>query len=283
MLREKPKRKLALQIAPNAVTADKIAPSAVIPEKISPRVINEMVRPITNDLQNQINTLGADGTAVSTQFGDNDNVTVSQKALTQAISQIWSKFEEITGELLQGISLVCTPNYYIGEEGSTVTITADTVDINGIFEEINFWINGVHIGGDENVYHYEFTTEINETSVVRCVAKILGCEYEKSETITHYSSFWMGGGNNASDVMTFANIRAINNHMHNNYNVTLANGQKIIIVLGETLREQFIRADMNGMEIQFVETTQTINDNVYKVFTSENTYQAGTYNIDINS
>jgi hypothetical protein len=40
---------------------------------------------------------------------------------------------------------------------------------------------------------------------------------------------------------------------------------------------------MNGFEIQFTESTQTISGKAYKVLTSENTYQAGTYNIDINS
>ena len=82
--------------------------------------------------------------------------------------------------------------------------------------------------------------------------------------------------------MKNSNLRPVANGMRGAYNIDLASGQKIIIVLGTSLREGFIRADINGVEIAFVETTQTVGGNTYKVLTSENTYQAGTYNIDIN-
>ena len=78
MLRDKPKQRLALQIAPNAVTADKIAPYAVTPEKLSPRVAQEVVRPLYYDLQNQIDAAEIGGFAVSNFFGDNQHVGISQ-------------------------------------------------------------------------------------------------------------------------------------------------------------------------------------------------------------
>jgi predicted ATPase len=65
--------------------------------------------------------------------------------------------------------------------------------------------------------------------------------------------------------------------------IDTAAGQNLVIVIEDILRDRFVRADMNGVEIQFTETTQTISGKTYKVLTSENTYQAGTYNIDINS
>lgn len=274
MLREKPKRKLALQIAPNAVTADKIAPYAVTPDKLHPDTIK-----IWDDIAK-----GAEmgGVALLQGFGNSIYFGVSQKVLTEAFNKIWAKIEDITGESLLGFQMAVTPEYYIGEEGSNIHVTATTVDTVGVFEEIRFLINGQLIKEGENVDYMEFDTEINETSVVRCVAKILGVEYQRQAIITHYSSFWLGAGSTYIDVMNNSNLRPIANGMRGAYNIDVASGQKIIIVLGESLRQGFIRADINGVEIAFVETTVTVDGNTYKVLTSENTYQVGTYNIDIN-
>ena len=267
MLRDKPKRKLALQIAPNAVTADKIAPYAVTPDKLHPDTIK-----IWDDIAK-----GAEmgGVALLQDFGNSIYFGVSQKVLTEAFNKIWAKIEDITGESLLGFQMAVTPEYYIGEEGCNIHVTATTVDTVGVFEYIKFYINGQLIKEGENVDYMEFDTEINETSVVRCVAKILGVEYQKQAIITHYSSFWLGAGSTYSDVMKNSNLRPITNGMRGAYNIDF-------IILGESLRQGFIRADINGVEIAFVETTQTVNGNTYKVLTSENTYQAGTYNIDIN-
>ena len=279
MLREKPKRKLALQIAPNAVTADKIAPYAVTPDKLHPDTIK-----VWDDIAK-----GAEmgGVALLQDFGNSIYFGVSQKVLTEAFNKIWAKIEDITGESLLGFQMAVTPEYYIGEEGCNVHVTATTVDTVGVFEEIRFLINGIQVWPateeeGKNVSYAEFDTEISETSVVECDAKILGIPYSKQAIITHYSSFWLGAGSTYTDVMNNSNLRPTTNGMRGAYNIDLISGQNIIIVLGESLREGFIRADINGVEIAFTETTQTVGGNTYKVLTSENTYQARTYNIDIN-
>ena len=281
------KSRFRLMIAPEAIKTEHIADKQITPEKLSPRVAQEVVRPLYYDLQNQIDAAEIGGIAVSNQFGENKHISISQKALTDAFNKVWAKIEDITGESLLGFQMDVTPEYYIGEEGSNIHVTATTVNTVGVFEEIRFLINGIQIWPTteeegKNVSYAEFDTEISETSVVECDAKILGIPYSKQTIITHYSSFWLGAGSTYSDVMKNSNLRPIANGMRGAYNIDLESGQKIIIVLGTSLREGFIRADINGVEIAFVETTQTVNGNTYKVFTSENTYQAGTYNIDIN-
>lgn len=281
------KSRFRLMIAPEAIKTEHIADKQITPEKLSPRVAQEVVRPLYYDLQNQIDAAEIGGFAVSNFFGDNQHVGISQKALTDAFNKVWAKIEDITGESLLGFQMAVTPEYYIGEEGCNVHVTATTVDTVGVFEEIRFLINGIQIWPTteeegKNVSYAEFDTEISETSVVECDAKILGVPYSKQAIITHYSSFWLGAGSTYTDVMKNSNLRPITNGMRGAYNIDLARGQKIIIVLGESLREGFIRADINGVEIAFVETTETVDGNTYKVLTSENTYQADTYNIDIN-
>jgi len=52
--------------------------------------------------------------------------------------------------------------------------------------------------------------------------------------------------------------------------------------MSEQLAEEFIRADLNGIEIPFEITNILINDTRYRIYKSVNNYNEGTYNIDIN-
>ena len=223
------------------------------------------------------------GVGLDNQFGDKDYVGVNQKTLTAAFNKIWSKLEDLTGEVMQGISMTVTPDYFISEEGCNVHVTATTANVNGIFEHISFFANGMLINEAENTDYFEFDTEITETTVIRCVAKIMGVEYERTKVVTHYNSFWLGAGTTYADIMDVSHVIPITNGMKGNYDITIGQGEHIIIVVGDSLRSGFARADMEGVEIPFVESSVIIDGNVYKVFTSVNTYNAGTYNIDINS
>lgn len=246
------------------------------------RQIVNLIREKEKALYDAMVGLKTGGTLLQQVFGNSPIYGISQKAITDAINKLWQKIEDITGESLQGISLTVTPGYYIGEEGADIHISANTVETNGIFEHIAFYINGTLIAQADNVESFEADTEITETSVVKCVAKILGVEYERQEVVTHYNSFWLGAGTSYSDVMTVSNLRPITNGMRGAYDIEAAEDDHIIIVVGESLAQGFIRADLNGFEIPFTESTVTIDGKNYKVFTSEDTYIAGTYNIDIN-
>lgn len=224
----------------------------------------------------------AGGSAITDQFGDSELVAVNQKVHTAAINKIYEILENITGNIYHGINMVVTPEYFIGEDGATVSITANTTETNGIFEFIEFYINGSLIARGENVYYFTYNTTINETSVVKCVAKILGVEYTREKLITHYNSFWLGAGAAYSDIMDVEHVIPITNGMRGAYNVDVAQGQHIIIIVGESLAGGFLRADLNSVEINFTESTVTVDGKNYKVFTSEEVYSAGIYNIDIN-
>lgn len=283
-------------LADGAVTSEKIkdgevktadiADGSITPEKLSDRIVPEVIKPLLeplkdrdNDLQNQIDSLEISGLALSNKFGNDPHIGISQKTLTAAINDIWYKLEEITGETLVGINLTVTPEYYIGEDGCDVNIVAETVTENGIIEYIKVFVDDEPIAEDGGEHEFEFDVHISDTSEIKCLAQVLGIVYERKVTITHYSPFWVGAGSDYSSVMTMNNLRNIGG----NYNITFTTGQNLIIVVEDILRDRFVRADMNGVEIQFTETTHTAGRKTYKVLTSENTYQAGTYNIDINS
>lgn len=259
------------------ITSSKIGKDAILPEHVSPATFRELAK----DLQNQIDSLEIAGVAVSNEFGTDTHIAISQKTMTDAINKIWQKLEDMTGEVLQGISMSVTPDYFISEDGCSVHISANTVETNGIFEHIAFYGNGALIAEASNVDYFEHDLHIDETTVIMCKAKIMGVEYTRQSVITHYNSFWLGAGNVYSDIMDVEHVIPITNGMRGAYDVHVEEGQKIIIVVGESLADGFLRADLNSVEIPFTESTVTIDDKQYVVLTSE-AWSAGEYNIDIN-
>lgn len=278
----KPKKRFSFIIGNKAVTSDKIDDEAVTPEKVHPSVIDKMVKPLLTDLQNQVDSYSKHGIAVSNQFGSDPYIGISQKTLTEAFNAVWEKLAEITGESYNGIEMTVTPDYFISEDGCQVHITASSMAANGIFEHIAFYANGELITEAENTDYLEYDAQIDETTVIKCTAKIMGIEYTKEKAVTHYNSFWLGCGASYADIMDVEHVIPIANGMRGAYDVQAAENDRIIVVVGESLKKGFIRADINGAEIPFIESDITLDGVQYHVYTSENTYVAGTYNVDIN-
>lgn len=249
---------------------------------LSDELIHEIDR--YADLQHQIESLiQGSSVPITNVFGDSELLVISQKAITEAFNKVWGKLEEITGESLKGFTLIVTPEYYIGEDGCTVHISASSAETAGRFEKIQFYINNILITEAEDVESLEYTTTVNETCEVKCVAKILGIEYTETKMLTHYSSFFLGASTSYTNIMNVSHVIPANNGMKGNYSVPCNDGDHIYVVIGKSLRDGFARADMNGVEIQFTESEVTVGGKEYVVFTSKGTIERGTYNIDINS
>ena len=66
------------------------------------------------------------------------------------------------------------------------------------------------------------------------------------------------------------------------YDITCNENDHFFIILGKAFKDSYIRADLNGFEIPITASKITVGGNEYWVYTSDNTYHEGIYNIDIN-
>ena len=256
----------------------KIKKDSISEEHLTPELRNKI-----NDYQNQIDGLEIAGVAVSNEFGSNPHISISQKTLTEAINSIWNAISDITGQVHQGFSLSITPPYYIGEHGSDVLITAVPAPEFGHFESFKLYLNGDVIGEYGQVDYLEKLIHIDEESTIKCEAKIMGIVYTEQKTIKHYSSFWIGAGETYESVIE-QTPTPIGADMRGSFDVTVSEtGQHIIVIVGTDLTG-YIRADMNGFEIPMTlsDPPIVVGGKSYNVYTSDNVYAAGTYNIDIN-
>lgn len=221
------------------------------------------------------------GTSLDNKFGDNEYVGVNQKVITDAINKLWEKIEDMNGEHLTGIRMTVTPEYFISELGADVTINANTVTVNGVFEHIAFYANDVLITEEDNVDYLSYNYHISDTTVIKCVATIRGITYEQEKTIVKYNELFIGAGTSYEDVMDEYHTVSIKNGIRNNVDVTCEEEDNIFVVVGKNL-SGYIRIDMNGFEIPTTKENVTIDGTEYEVYTSVNQYHEGTYNIDIN-
>lgn len=287
-----PDKKLNFKLKDKSVTTAKIADGAVTAEKVDDSVINEKVKPIVDDLANKydglIESYSKSGVYLSSSFGDNPYVGINQRVLTDEINMIWDKIEDMTGEVLHGIQMSVSPTYFVGEDGADVHITASSRNSGEKFDQIAFYANNELVVKEKNTDYLVFDFHITEDTDVKCEAYLLGRKYTQEKTVTKYSAFWMGSGDNYQEVMVRENLvpkapRTLPSDLRFSEDVTVAeDGQYIILIMGSSLSEGFIRADMNGFEIPFETEDITVDNKSYKVYKSLNTYQAGTYNIDIN-
>ena len=275
------------KLADDAVATRNIQNKAVIAAKIGNDVVPTLVIPVVRmaakNLQNQIDSLEKHGVALSDRFGLNPHIGISQSRLTDAWNNVYHLLEEALGRTLLGFTWQVTPTYIYGEWPTAVHITALPNNPEEVFEHIKLTVGGEVVDEVENmVPSYSFDIDLQQTTSIRLDAQLLGTAYYRAVDVHHYDSFWMGAGTAYADLMDESH--AINFSQGSRFakDVVAADGDHIFIIMGDTWVPGFIRADMDGVEIPFTSSDVTIDGHTYKVLVSDNTYSAGTYNVDIN-
>lgn len=276
-LDEQVKKPLHFVLKPGSVGNKHLQKGCITADKLAEEFIKDLVKDLAEEAIEEIK-----GKIVADKFGNSTAITISQRLLTDTINDIYNQLRDIKGEPPVGLYLTASPEYFIGEEGCDVHIKA--ISTQGIMEHVAFYVDDVKIenGESEFVYQFEADTHIDKTSVIRCEATIFGIDYSVDKVLTHYTSFWLGAGASYTDIMDTSHTIPIEQTIRGAFNVECGEGEHIIVIVGDTLKKGFVRADLNGFEIPFSVQKITKNGNIYWVFTSENVYHKGTYNIDIN-
>ena len=236
-----------------------------------------------SDLQNQIDSLEFSGLALSDRLGNDSHIGISQRAITEEFSRVWDKIGDMTGEVFRGVDMQVTPNYYTGSEGCDIYIKVISVGDIPI-DYLAVYINDELVREDENIGIIEYSASIEGASTIKCVARIMGIEYIKTAAVLHQVSFWLGAGATYADIMNTACLKPVNSDFKGNYEVTCSHGDHIILMMDSDFAVNFTKATMdNFLPISFEESLVTVDGHRYKVFTSYNGYQEGTYTIGINS
>lgn len=249
---------------------------------------NSILREL-NSLKSIVNTFlqSQGGIPLDNKLGDSELVGVTQKVLTEILQGIVSKLGNISGEPTNIINMIVTPEYFTGSAGCDLQINATIEGTLGNFEVIEFYIDDELIGHFEDVSSvtpedFDEPIHINTNCVVKCVAQIMGITYRKEQAINRVTSFYIGGGNNAADIINSEHRKDIQGGMTGYYDVNLADNDHLLIVMDATYENEFERADLNGFEIPFIKTYTTISDISYVVYKTNSSYIEGIYRIFIN-
>lgn len=279
------------KIAKSAVGTEHMKNGSVTPEKASVDFKARVIEPfygsldrkytnITNELYRMIASLQVGGIALSNQFGDREDIGISQKTLTKALGRFWQEMETITGQTYMDFTLTVVPVTTFSETSVAVSITADCSQAISNFDSIKIYVDDVLIAESSDVEVFNTVHNISQTSIVRAVGVILGKTITKTQQVVNEIPFFMGSGANYQDIMNMTCHKDLEGTLEGDYDVTVrGNGQYIFIIIPKSHKAEFRRADMNGYEIPLSQVAETGD---YVAYQSANTYDAGTYNIDIN-
>lgn len=276
------------KIAIAAIIAEHLAKKCVGPDKVSDGFQAEVVLPlvsevdnrfenITNEIYSMIASLQVGGIALSDQLGDREDIGISQKALTKIIGSIWEAIEDPSHHTFD-FNLTAVPSVQYQEGAGTVTITADASGAISNFDSIKIYVNDVLTAQSSDVRTFVTSAEITENSTIKAEGVIMGKKITKETQVYKMVPFFMGSGQNYEDVMNVECQKQFEGTIEGDYDVIISNdGDYMFIIIPIAHKDEFRRADMNGYEIP---TTSTVMTD-YVVYQSQNTYQAGTYNVDI--
>lgn len=279
---------------------------AVTPEKRSDNFDNEVIKPyvnavdtkystitnqidekyedITEELYSMVASLQVGGIALSGKFGNRTDIGIHQKALTKALGKLWDEIASITGKTYMDFNLTVQPTFIAKEGVATVTVIADCSEAISDFDSIKFYVNGVlkAESHDVSVYTQSFNIEEDGVYNIKAVGVIFGKTITKKKQVTKVLPFFMGSGQTYQEVMVHECQKELIGTLEGDYDVTIKNtGEYMFIVIPISHKDEFRRADMNGLGLKVEIPMQATVTPDYVVYKSLNTYQAGTYNIDI--
>ena len=218
------------------------------------------------------------GEAFSDQFGNSQVMGITQKTLTYAFRNLYKILEDITGESMITVTTTISPDGFIKKEGGICNI--NVITSFALIDSVKVYINNdtTPVIEEYGIESFVRSISLTETTDVKVIATVLGKPYETTKQIIAMTDFFVGAGDDYTDVMVPEWNRSYDGDPQGQYNVTVSEGQRIIIILPTEDAVQIEQIEMNDINIPMDISTY----GTYTIYTSLNTYQAGDYIIDIN-
>lgn len=213
---------------------------------------------------------------------DNADLANLFNSCFNSIGELSSRINDVIGASFEGINMTVTPTHFSSLDGADIIIEASCSGDVDIFESIAFYANNELIAQYTNVDSVSTSTHITVDTEIKCVAQILGTQYVQTQMVDKVTSFYIGGGNDADEIIDDEHRVDIIDTIEGLYTVELAQNDHLLIVMDSTYASEFNRADMNGFEIPMSQSTVTYGSIEYTVYKSDNIYQSGEYDIYIN-
>ena len=303
MMKEEPKKKVGLVIKDKAVKDRHIDDDAVItrciedkavtPKKLSDSVQGAIVEPltrqldqkyrnITNELYSMVASLQVGGIALSQQFGDREDVGISQKTLTKTLGKILDELGTVTGKTYMDFTFTVEPSTIYAEQPADVRITADCTQAISDFDSIKIYIDDALVAESSDTSVFTVSETILQTCNVKAVGVVMGKTIVKAVEVVKDVPFFMGSGSVYTDVMNEECRKILDGSLEGDYDVTIKHtGDYMFIIIPISHKDEFRRADMNGLALKVEIPLSAEEHEDFVVYKSLNTYKAGTYNIDI--
>lgn len=183
----------------------------------------------------------------------------------------------ITGKDYMDYTFTIDPQFVIADGNVRCVCTASCLNAFEPFTSIKFYVNDElkYTGGNTRTAAMTITTD--GTVTIKAEAVLMGKTIIKELQCVVKVPFYIGAGNNYTDILNEGHRKEFYKVTRSNFDVTAANNEHIYLIIPNSVMSHFQRVDMNGYEIPISRTV--VND--YTVLESLNTYSAGTYNIDI--
>ncbi len=309
---EQPKKPMKFMIAERAIKnkhlEDEAVDSRVLMEKsvtpnhLSDNVQRELVLSVTNpldtkysnitaELKQMIKSLQVGGVALSNQFGDSEDIGITQKTLTEMFGKILDIFSNVPSyipetksisflgnQIKRDFSLSVEPSLKYSVNPVNVEITADCTGSIVPFDYIRIYVDDELKAESQGIYVFNTAVTLSKSSTVKAVGMIAGKEITKQQEVTVEIPFFMGSGSVYTDVINESCQKELEGSIEGSYDVTVTHDNDyLFIIIPSTSRDEYRRADMNGYEIPVTKTEMS----EFVVYKSQNRYKAGTYNVDI--
>lgn len=241
-------------------------------------IIGDFKRQI-DDMNTQMQSflaVASGGEAFSNVYGDSQVMGVTQKTLTETLTRLYQLIGDSIGIDMNNVQITITPDAFFKNEAAIVNISA--IAEYGLFDSIKVYFDGEEVLERTSIQSFSENLTLSKTTTIKVEAVLFGRTYTEEKTVRMTSDFFIGGGASYVDVYDPAYSRPYNGDPKGSYTIEVEEGQRIIFILPTSDVPKIEQIEMNDFNI-LMDTTEF---GIYTAFTSLETYQAGTYTIDIN-